>query len=55
MSGSAAGGGGVVERVVSALVLRSGVLTPGEGGSGVEVRSERGEPDLLPPGTGEGF
>lgn len=36
----------------------SGVLAAGDGelwGSGVGVRSDRGEPDLLLDGTGDGF
>lgn len=36
----------------------SGVLAAGDGelwGSGVGVRSDRGDPDLLLDGTGDGF
>lgn len=45
---------------VEVAVVRSGVLAAGEGdgellGSGVGVRSDLGEPDRRPPGTGEGF
>lgn len=54
-SGSGAGDG-CVELVV--LAVRSEVLAAGDGelcGSGVGVRSERGEPDLRLLGTGDGF
>lgn len=52
-SWSVAGNGGV-----ELVVVRSGVLAAGDGelwGSGVGVRSDLGEPDLRPPGTGDGF
>lgn len=44
--------------LVVLVVVRSGELAAGEGelwGSGVDVRSDRGEPDLRLPGTGDGF
>lgn len=55
-STSGAGGGGV--ELVVLVVARSGELAAGDGelwGSGVGVRSDRGEPDLRLPGTGDGF
>ena len=63
--GEGGGGGGGVGVGVEpgSTAVRSGVLAAGEGeaelpGSGVGERSERGDPDLLPPppppGTGEG-
>lgn len=53
---SGAPGGGVEWEGV--LLVRSGMLAAGDGelwGSGVGVRSDRGEPDRRLPGTGEGF
>lgn len=53
---SEAGGGGV--ELVMFVELRSGELAAGDGelwGSGVGVRSDRGEPDVRLPGTGDGF
>lgn len=52
-----AAGGGCTELLVL-VAVRSGELAAGDGelwGSGVGVRSDRGEPDLRLPGTGDGF
>lgn len=53
LSRSGAAGGGV-----ELVAVRSGELAAGDKelwGSGVGVRSDRGEPDLGLPGTGDGF